>query len=444
MKTNILFIILFAFSFIWESYGQENIDSLSNQSNSTTDQTESTSANEPSKSWELRGSLRVLGKVFSESPNETDLLESRLKLELISTLGKKSAFRAMGYTVHQYPQKQLKFDLKEAYIDYYTKFIDFRVGQQTIAWGKADEINPTDIINPQDMNNITEDKSVRKIGLFQTKADIKFYDFVLTAIWKPAFEYMQIPDLDSRWAFFSIPGVTSLPSPVYPENKLANSEWAFKLARTVSSVDFSLSYFDGWDNIFTPVITVDNTTHQISLDKLETHRTKMLGADFSTSIMSAGFWGEGAYFLTEDDKGNNPNIKNPYIQYVFGADYEFKNNYKINIQYFQEIVTKTGDDAEKTSEENLLSKLGIGLPLQQALTCRFEKEFGQTEEYKFELFGIYDLKHSGALIIPKFFYTPEDGFTIEAGYNLFDGVKKSFWSRFQHNDQVYLKCTYSF
>ena len=443
MKTTILLLFLSVFSCKWV-FAQENVDSLVVQNGSPEEQLNETSENEMSKTWELRGSLRELGKVYSESPNESDLLESRLKLELISSQGKKTAFRTLGYMVYQYPQKQLTFDLKEAYLDYYTKYVDFRLGQQTTAWGKADEINPTDIINPQDMNNITEDKSVRKIGSFQTKADIKFGNFVLTAIWKPEFEYMQIPELNSRWAFFSMPGVTNLPAPIYPENKLKNTEWAFKLVRTISSVDFSLSYFDGWDNIYTSEMKSDATTQQISLDKLTTHRTKMFGADFATSIASVGFWGEGAYFLTEDDNGSNPSIKNPYIQYVFGADYEFRNNYKINIQYFQELVTKINDNAEETSEEDMITKLGIGLPLKQALTWRFEKKFGQAEEYKFELFGIYDLKHNGALVIPKFFYSPEDGFNIEAGYNLFDGTKDSFWSRFQHNDEIYLKCTYSF
>jgi len=443
MKTRFFLIIAFLLPTL-SLFAEERSDSTALNSYSATENTLRPSSIEIPKSWELRGSLRELGKVFTESPNGVDLFESRLKLELISTLGKNTAFRALGYTVHQYPQKTLQFNLQEAYLDFYTKYADFRFGQQTNAWGKADEINPTDIINPQDLTNITEDKSIRKIGLFQAKADLKFYEFVLTALWKPAFEYMQIPKLDSRWAFFTIPGVTNLPAPEYPENKFENTEWAFKLARTISSVDFSVSYFDGWDNIFTPVITVDNTTHQPTLEKLETHRTKMIGADFATSLFSAGFWGEGAYFMTEDDEGIDPLIKNPYFQFVLGADYQFSNNYKINIQYFQEVVTKTDDDAEKTSEEDMISKLGIGLPLKQALTARFEKKFGLTEEFKFELFGIYDIKDNGILLTPKFFYSPEDGVNIEAGYHIFAGDDQSFWNRFEHNDELYLKCTYSF
>lgn len=439
-----IFIAAVVFLLASKIQAQENTDSISVKTDTAIVTSESTTSTETPKAWELRGSIRGLGRVFSKSPQETDVLETRLKLELLSTLGKKSAFHSVTYTTYQYPQKELKFQLQEAYLDYYTKYVDFRFGQQVDAWGKADEINPTDILNPQDMTFITEDKSIRKIGTFQTKADIKIHDFVLTAIWKPAFEYFKVPALNSKWAFFSIPNTSSLPAPVYPANKLSNTEWAFKLAKTISSVDFSVSYFDGWDNIYTPVMKFDAQTQQVVLDKLVTHRTKMIGADFATSIASVGFWGEGAYFITEDNDGNDPLIKNPYIEYVIGADYQFKNNYKLNIQYFQEVVTKAGDDAEKTSEEKMLTKLGIGLPLKQALTCRLEKKFGTAEEFKAELFGIYDLKYNGIYAVPKFSYTPEDGFTIEAGYNLFKGDTDSFWRRFKDNDQFYLKCTYSF
>ena len=113
MKAKILLLVLYIFPLV-QMYGQEMSDTVVVQENYTA---------ETPKSWELRGSIRGLAKVYSESPNEVDLLESRLKLELISAMGKKSAFRTLGYAVCQYPEKQLKLDLKEAYIDYYTKYI---------------------------------------------------------------------------------------------------------------------------------------------------------------------------------------------------------------------------------------------------------------------------------------------------------------------------------
>jgi hypothetical protein len=396
------------------------------------------------QTYELRGNLREWVKIFNESPNETDLLETRLKLELLSTLGENTAFRAINYYVYDGVQKSHDWTFQEAYIDYYSKLLDIRFGKQIIAWGKADEINPTDVLNPQNLANITEDKSVRKIGLLCLKTDWKFSDYVLEGIWKPEFQEMQIPSLNSRWAFFSLPGVTELPSPSYPDNELGDTEWALKLSRTFSMYDFSVSYFDGWDNIFTPNLVFNSDTQQIELDELVFHRTKMFGADFAGSIRSVGVWGEFAYFRTEDTEGTDSTIKNPYLQYVVGADYTFGYNITANVQYFQQYITKIDDDAEETSEEDMISKLGIGMPLQQAVSLRIAKKFGEGDVHKLELFGLYDLKHQGMMLQPKLVISPEDALSLEIGTVIYDGDEESIFGRFDANDEVYLKCTYSF
>jgi hypothetical protein len=396
------------------------------------------------QTYELRGSLREWVKVFSNNPYEIDLSETRIKLELLSTLGENTAFSSRFYYAYNGMKKIGEWDLQEAFMDYYSDFIDIRFGKQVIAWGKADEINPTDILNPQILSNITEDKNIRKIGLLSLKTDWKFYDFILEGIWKPEFQSMQLPELNSRWAFFSLPGVIELPSPSYPENKLENTEWAFKLYRTISLFDFSISYFDGWDNIFTPNLVFNPVAQQMELDQLVFHRTRMFGADFAGSIQSVGVWGECAYFRTEDTEGIDPFIKNPYVQFVFGGDYTFGYNIETNVQYFQQYITKIDDDAEEESEKDVISKLGIGIPLQQATSFRVKKKFGAWEVNWIELFGLYDIKHKGMMLQPKLVISPEDAFLVEIGMMIYDGDEESIFGRFDNNDQIYLKGTYSF
>jgi hypothetical protein len=388
------------------------------------------------QSYELRGSIREWVKVFSQSHNEVDLSETRLKLELLSTLGENSAFSARSYYVYDGLNKVGNWDVQEAYIDYYSDFLDVRFGKQVIAWGKADEINPTDILNPQDLSNITEDKSTRKIGLLALKTEWKFNEFILEGIWKPEFDNMKLPALDSRWAFFTIPGLDSLPEPECPSHKLRDTEWALRLSRTVQLFDFSVIYFDGWDNIATSVMIYDPVLQQLQLDKLKFYRTRMVGADFAGSVSSVGVWGEGAYFIPEDSD-SDPLVKNPYLQYILGVDYTFGYEIKVNVQYFQEIN-------ETTEDETIVSKLGFGIPLQQAVSCRVEKSFGYGDTRNVEIFTIYDIKDRGILFQPKFTMSPEDAFEIEFGYILYNGTDESVFGRFEENDQVYLKGTYSF
>ncbi|HQI70687.1 MAG TPA: hypothetical protein PLT47_08045, partial [Bacteroidales bacterium] len=65
------------------------------------------------------------------------------------------------YTVGDLSDKKkiLNFDadVREAYFDIYglfTKNLDVRIGRQRIAWGTADRLNPTDNLNPYDMEDI--------------------------------------------------------------------------------------------------------------------------------------------------------------------------------------------------------------------------------------------------------------------------------------------------
>lgn len=398
------------------------------------------------QNFEVRGSLREWVKGFMCSPREKSLLETKLNLELISTLGENTAFRANYYYTYEGIEKSGVSTLQEAYIDYYSDIVDIRFGKQIMAWGKADEINPTDILNPQNLGNITEEKTIRKIGLMAFKTTWKFRDYYLDVVWKPEFDHMRIPKSGMRWSFFSLPGIAPLPDPELPENKLKDTELALKLSKTFSLYDFSVSYFDGWDNIFTPVFSPYPTGTGLvpQVDKLIFHRTKMYGFDFAGSIRSFGIWGEGAYFRTEDGEGTNDFIKNPYFQFVMGTDYTFSNGIKFNLQYLKEYITKIDDNYEKRGEENIISRLGFGLPIQEAVSCRVEKKFGAGEIHSFEIFTLYDTKDSGILLRPSVKYSPEDAVVFEAGIVVFDGDDESLFGRFGRNDEAYIKCTYSF
>jgi len=42
--------------------------------------------------------------------------------------------------------------LCKAYFNYSTRFSDFHIGRQIIGWGKADDVQITDIISPLDLS----------------------------------------------------------------------------------------------------------------------------------------------------------------------------------------------------------------------------------------------------------------------------------------------------
>ena len=71
-------------------------------------------------------------------------------------------------------------------------------------------------------------------------------------------------------------------------------------------------------------------------------------------------------------------------------------------------------------------------------------DFGEGEAHNIELFGFYDMKDNGLMLQPKLTLSADDAFDIEMGVIIFAGDEESLFGRFDKNNQVYLKCTYSF
>jgi hypothetical protein len=404
------------------------------------------------QNYELRGSVRGWTRAFIEDPHTVDLAQAKLKLELVSTLGMNTAMFVRTYATSEKfrgnlygtadPQEDVTLDLQEAYIDYYNDWLSLRMGRQVMTWGKADEINPTDVLSPQDLTNMMEDKIIRKQGLFAIKANWLFYDFDLETIWKPEHGYFLLPSTDSPWSFMDAPGGRTIMEPTQPGNELGDMEWGIRLSRTVSMFDFSAVWYDGWDNI----ASNDILNNPVGSPWLMTrfYRTRMAGGSFAASIGSIGVWGEGAYFITEDQDSNINYIRNNYIQYVIGTDYTFYNGLKINVQYFEEIKTGIDDDMEELMEDIYPTALGIGLQLDRAMTARLEYAFGFGESQSIEIFTLADLEESGFMIGPKYRISPEPAVEFEFGGVVLVGNEESLYGRFDNNSHVYLKCTYSF
>ena len=142
------------------------------------------------------------------------------------------------------------------------------------------------------------------------------------------------------------PGLTlgelTLAAPVLPARELGNSEAALKLTRSAKGVDFSFSYFHGWDDLPTIHASIVPTAIPGVVDVTLTpihHRLDVLGADFAATRGKFGFRGEAAWFLTEDRARTDPEIKNPYYQLVMGMDYTPGEKLYFGAQLVGEYVT---------------------------------------------------------------------------------------------------------
>ncbi len=217
-------------------------------------------------------------------------------------------------------------ELDEAYLDYYAEQFDIRFGKQRLSWGTALQINPTDVINPINMEDPMGDKQ----ALYAAVIDYYLgYNTKLSVVWvpifKPAFDEIPHP---------LVPGQVITPEKVEP--KLENSELGVRASfMGINGWDFSASYFRGWEDF--PTVKFGPTGPQASFRK-----TQMFGLDVATTMGDMGLWAEGAYFLPEDADG--------YYQFVVGGDYGFRNGLVLIGQYYHRSGDKTANNVILAAE----------------------------------------------------------------------------------------------
>jgi len=337
--------------------------------------------------------------------------------------------------------------LKEAYVDMNFKKWDLRFGKQIFSWGKADGFNPMNTLGAIDYTDVL-DTDDEKLGIFAVNGKLYLGDFELQGVFSPVFSASVLPTMGGRWEVempSSIPINGTRFQPVYgidvakPAQKLKNSSFAVKLARSFSRLDLSLSYFNGFNHIpeilqGMGTLDADNKTVEINLLQ-QYYRHQVVSGDLSLSLGKYIFKGEGGLFFPE----KIPNDK-PYFQYVVGFDRTFSrvlgdNSLMLIVQWMHDINTDenvkySGRDFNHLFQENAMARLELDIS-------------GTT---KVSLQGIYALKYEDFYIKPKIAHNLSDGLNLVLSADLLGGekAKDGLLSGYSDNSRVQVKMKYGF
>jgi len=223
-----------------------------------------------------------------------------------------------------YQDRSPYVDIDEAYLDLYTGDVDIRLGVQKFAWGRLDEINPTDNLNTEDLTEGgTNDEIDRKIGVPAVKVDMYSDTANVEVAWVPFYVPYRLPTVEERWfpkvlippstidaghSTGTIPVQTSYPEINLPSGTIENSEAGIRVSRHIEGWDVSVSYFTGYDMMplmETPVNLDVELVDPLALeydinarvDMVPTlHRMHVFGLDFTTTLSDFTLRGEYAYF----------------------------------------------------------------------------------------------------------------------------------------------------
>jgi len=226
-------------------------------------------------------------------------------------------------------------EIAEAYADLYLPRLDVRVGQQKFAWGRLDELQPTDVLNPRQWSDpFLLDEEDAKIGVPALRA--AYYpehvpprlatDTSLTFVWVPVPIAFRFPLVAERWFPSSIvpqrldiprgaaaPGLPPFGIAITPrlrtENRppaqqLDEGAVALRLAGVHEPVDWSLVYYDGPETA--PAFDVSTVTFApdpknlavLATDQVlrpRAGRIRLAGADAATQLAGFTLRAEGAW-----------------------------------------------------------------------------------------------------------------------------------------------------
>lgn len=326
--------------------------------------------------------------------------------------------------------------LREGYVQAGLGPLDLRLGRQIIAWGRADRINPTDNLAPRDFTLLVPEDEDQRRGVAAAQATYYLGGLALSGVWLPEFEPHTIP-------LRRTPGVTIRErAPREPVG-----QWAIKLEQTGQAVDWSLSFFDGFDLV--PDFAIDQAGPSFLEILLKHNRVRVVGGDVASTLGRYGLRGEAAFTFTEDWGGDDPQVKNPFFFLVMGADRTFLERLNVNVQYlFRYVVNHRSpveiSDAlrrsvatEQALVANELDQVQHGASLR--VSHRWLHETLETEVAAIATFTRLDV-----LVRPKVAYALTDRWKAVVGADVFGGPERSFFGRLRDNTAAYIEVRWSF
>jgi len=432
-------------------------------------------------SLKISGELLTDERFLFKSPNDWAWNENRLTLKLDKKTERSKFYSEVWLRNIGLPSITSSSDLynkgivdpynleiREAYVQLYgflTKNLDLTIGRQRIVWGTADKLNPTDNLNPLDLEDILD--FGRRRG--SDAINLNYYfnsDFSLQGVFIPFFQPANMPVgifANALNPTMELPqgmvlkGVSD--TIMTPRYNLGESSTAgLKFKGFAKGVDFSLSYVWGYDglpfatrNTFIPVDAMGGTNIN---SQLSFSRTHIFGVDMATSIAGIGFWAEAAAFLPENDvimtndfsafypMSPVPLTKDsllldsskPYIKFIIGGDYNFADGSYINLQFMHGFINERGNEY-----------------LNDYFFLRYEKKFFN-EKLRIAPVGggfiVTDwnkIKDNYALVyVPEIGYKATENAEISLSTAIFKGEGDNLFGKLNEYDMLMFKLKYSF
>ena len=318
--------------------------------------------------------------------------------------------------------------LREAYAQADFGDVSFKLGRQIVVWGRSDRISPTDVMSSRDFTARVPDDDEQRNGNDLASLRWQVASDIAATAYIGRFESHRIP-------------VGSLPVNLSILGQPTKPEYAVRLDRVGEGIDFSVSYFDGFDK--SPRYDFIQSGAAGSFQR-QHERMRMLGADVATSTGRWTFRGEAAAFNLTN--GTLPTRK--IQRAVLGVDRDVFDTANVNVQFF---ITKRDDYKNTEALQGPQRLIAEGLnrlnnefaAIERGLTVRLGERF-LNDSLKVEASGVFDLTSASRLLRARLSYAINDQIKLYAGVDSFHGRSQSTFGSRQKNNAAYVELAWIF
>ncbi|MBT7807887.1 hypothetical protein HN766_20455 [Candidatus Poribacteria bacterium] len=384
------------------------------------------------------GAGRLRGTGSDGAPTGDFLIrEDRFRLDLEGWSEDIDAeIKVKAEVVHDALARRLAADLREAYIDYATGDLDFRIGRQVITWGVGDLIFVSDVW-PKDWVSFFAGRPMDyfKVGIEAVRARLWSDVVNVEVVAATPFEPDTLPDSALFGVANPFAGVESVRVEM-PRVGYGNVEFAAKVSRKALGLDLAAHAYRGfWStpsartNAATPPTSVTMFYPALSVYTL-TAQTNAAGGVISAEA--------GLYDSRDDRDGSDLATPNSQIRGLVGYDRPLWSDARVGAQYYVELMDDFG-----AYEGALPPGFPSESEYRDMVTLRLEQML-RRQTLRLSLFAFYSPADSDYLVQPTAEYKLSDELRVAVGADLFGGDAHTMLGRFDRSDNVHATARFDF
>ena len=264
---------------------------------------------------QVDGHASVMFDVLPDVSPQTDAqtaseLRTRLFVERRDSFGQHLRLNLSGYVDALLADRGVMGDASardailrpgELYLDFVSERFELRGGMSRIVWGRLDEFQPTDVVNPLDLTRfLLEGRTEARLPVALVRGRVFLpHSSTLEGVVVPAFRAGRVDQLDEETAPFNLLAASG--ADVHREEPAfaaANTQGGVRFTSTAGRVDWAMVAYRGFRTF--PTLTVVPTFAPPPLVIETFSRFTMIGGDFETVRGSWGLRGEVAAFVDDE------------------------------------------------------------------------------------------------------------------------------------------------